>query len=398
MTYNRRMARFRLDTTDVLLNIAAYVTVVLVGVVGWFAVPDPGARWVVLALLVAFVLLNTYYDRHPSPRHVHAYLGAQTVLVVGLYFLEKEEASLFNVLYFVLSAQAMVCLPPRQAIPWIVVFCLITGVTAVLTYGGVGILYVLPNFGGYAFFGTFGKALRDAQRAHQESQRLLEELRAAQGQLQHLAVAEERNRLSRELHDSLGHRLTVAVVQLEGAQRLIPTEPERAARMTGAMREQLKEALTDLRNTVAALRAPLEDDVPLGPALKRLAQTFQEGTGLTVRLSLPSALPPLPHSRRLALYRAAQESLTNAQRHAAARHVLLELILNDGFVTLTASDDGKGFPSEIDSGGLGLNGLRERAAQLGGSLDLATGPDGGAQLRFSLPLHHDDALTPGETS
>jgi len=207
-----------------------------------------------------------------------------------------------------------------------------------------------------------------------------------------LAADLQRSRewLAREMHDSLGHRLTVAVVQLEGAQRLIPTDPERAARMIGAMRDQMKEALAELRQTVAALRNPLEgvEDAPLDAALTHLAQTFQDSTGLAVHLDLPDSLPALPATHRLALYRAAQESLTNAQRHASAKQVWLTVSAANGHVTLTAADDGKGFGEQVDTseGSYGLRGLRERAAQLGGELILEDRRGGGAQLRFSLPL------------
>jgi signal transduction histidine kinase len=279
----------------------------------------------------------------------------------------------------------MVTLPVARGLAWVGGFLAITFIYAAIMSDLLNALvFALPYAGGFLFFGTFGKAMRDAEVARQESQRLLAELQAAQGQLRELAVAEERNRLAREMHDSLGHRLTVAVVQLEGAQRLIPRDPERAARMIGSMREQMKEALSDLRRTVAALRLPLADDLPLDAALQRLAQSFQESTGLTVRLQL-APLPALGEAQRLAFYRAAQEALTNAQRHAAAQTLWLDLRPAGDRLVLTAADDGRGFPAELN-GGFGLRGLRERAAQLGGELALEARPGGGAQLVFSLPL------------
>jgi len=202
--------------------------------------------------------------------------------------------------------------------------------------------------------------------------------------LQALALVEERNRLSREMHDSLGHRLTAAVVQLEGAERLIPSDPARAAGMVRAMREELKEALAELRHMVAALRS---EGPPLDAALRRLAERFETNTGLPVRLQLPLDLPLLPQAHELALYRAAQEGLTNVQRHAAARHVRLGLALAEGGIWLTVSDDGQGTaPGAVREGGFGLRGLRERAAPLGGQLDWSSTPGEGTQLSLWLPL------------
>mgnify|MGYP001574446265 FL=1 len=203
--------------------------------------------------------------------------------------------------------------------------------------------------------------------------------------MEQLTIAEERNRLAREMHDAVGHRLTVTAVQLEGAQRLIPTDPDRAARMIGAVRDEVKQALAELRRTVATLRSPLEVDLPLTHALARLATAFQEATGLNVHLTLPEDPPSIPEAGRLALYRAAQESLTNTQRHAKAKNIWLCLQTSKDNISLTAADDGVGFPTSMDGVGFGLRGLRERAAQLGGELRLETRPGGGAQLRFTLP-------------
>jgi len=369
----------------VLLNIASYLTIATVGLVGWVAFEDSRLRWIVIALIALFTLITLCYDTVYKRQYTHFYLALQTLIVTALTFIGNENG-LFSVLFFVLSAQSMLNLTPRKAIGWIIAFCVITALASVNEYGWVGILYILPNFGGYAFFATFGNTWRIAQEEKQRSQQMLKELQTAQSQLQELAIVEERNRLAREMHDALGHRLTVAVVQLEGAQRLIPKDPERAARMIEAMREQMKEALADLRRTVATLRSPLADDLPLDAALSRLTQTFHEGTGLTVHLNFQPEFPALPPAHRLALYRAAQETLTNVQRHAVAKHVWLEVNAADGSVVLTTSDDGKGFPLELSHGGFGLRGLRERAAQLGGELRLDSRPEGGAQVQLVLPI------------
>jgi signal transduction histidine kinase len=382
---------FRLNT--LLLDSVAYLTIAGVGLVSWFTLDDTGKRWMALGLVVLFGLVNVYYESRSGRVQPHVYFAIQTGVTSALLLIDPG-GFLFNVFFFILSAQAMVTLPVRQGLVWIGLFSLITAVTSISHFGPMGFLYALPNFGGYTFFGAFGNALRETEAARRHNEQLLEELRTAQQQVQELAIAEERNRLAREMHDTLGHRLTVAVVQLEGAQRLIPTEPERAARIIGTMREQMKEALADLRHTVTALRAPLTDDLPLNVALSRLAQTFQEGTGLTVQLQLPPDLPELSEAQRLTLYRATQESLTNTQRHAGAKQIWLEIQQAESTLTLTAADDGQGFPSDLNGEGYGLRGLHERAAQLGGQLHLESRLGGGAQLRLVLPIavsSHGDA-------
>lgn len=143
--------------------------------------------------------------------------------------------------------------------------------------------------------------------------------------VERMATHEERNRLAREMHDSLGHQLTVAAVQLEGAQRLIPKDPDRAAHIVETARAQVRDSLDDLRRTVAALRQPEQADIALPQAIRQLATLFEQATGLAVQCVMPNQLPDLPLAHRLTCYRAAQEGLTNVQRHAQAKNILIVL-------------------------------------------------------------------------
>lgn len=379
---------------NIVLSLAMYLTVAAVAGVGIPSLTSAAARWVGGALLLAFAaLLSRIPAEDASPRKIHLYLGVQTALVAGLVALQPSLGGIFFIPYFILSALAMGLLQGRGAL-WIGVFALVTAVGLVVTWGWPGGLTMLPLYvGGNLFFGVFAAALARAEAARRESQALYAELREAHrqlaeyaGRVEELAVAEERNRLAREVHDTLGHRLTVAAVQLEGAQRLLPKDPERAAGIVGTVREQVREALTELRRTVAALRAPLEADLRLLSALKRLAANFEGATDITVHRVLPDESPDLPDAHRLALYRAAQEALTNVQRHADASQVWLVLTVDDGAATLLVGDDGRGFSVGGEETGFGLRGLRERVAQLSGELHVDPRQGGGTQFSFRLPL------------
>jgi signal transduction histidine kinase len=198
------------------------------------------------------------------------------------------------------------------------------------------------------------------------------------------------------MHDTLGHRLTVAAVQLEGAQKLVKRNPEKAVQMIGTVREQVLEGLTELRRTVAALRTPLEEDLPLRTALTRLTNNFMEATGIQTELYLPPTLPDLPPDHRHALYRAAQEALTNIQRHAKATHARVEVArlgdetIADGMVDMailiSIADDGIGLNGSASSHGYGLRGLEERASQLRGKFLVQPRTEGGVRIVMSLPL------------
>ncbi len=379
------------------VHIAAYV---IIGAVGlpmlWlaFAQRDPN-RWAILGLLLTIVALFILHDRRVfsgGPLLTHLYLAVQTLLIVVLAFLGPNVFAA-GILLFMLSAEAAGNFPWRIALAWVGIFTLLT-TGLLLSVGSLEALLFAPIYGGgYFFFAAFADQTRRAEEARRESQRLLEELQEAHRQLrvyadqaEELAVAKERNRLAREMHDTLGHRLTVAVVQLEGAERLIASDPERAAQMVRTVREQVRAALGELRHIVAALRTPLEADLPLPKALTRLADDFEKATGLTVHRSLPETMPPLPPALHLTLYRTAQEALTNVQRHAEARQVWLTLHVDDDAVTLQIRDDGRGLPPDAEQHGFGLRGLRERATQLGGELRLESSVGEGTHLTLRLPL------------
>jgi len=383
-----------------LIRVGLYAILVAVLIPALESAPTPLARGTTIALLLVFGLLMVPADawsRTQVPAWP-AYLGlaVQTAVTAALMYL-SDNWSLFTVLFFILSGQAVLLFPIRPAFAWIASFVAISTIFGVAKWGWPGGMMALPLYGGgYSLVAALAHALASAEAARRQSQALVEELQAAHGKMQEyagrieeLAVVEERNRLAREMHDTLGHRLTVAAVQLEGAQRLIEADPDRATQMVGTVREQVREALAELRQTVAALRAPLEADLSLPHALARLAAHFETATGITIHQVLPRAeeLPDLPSTHRLALYRAAQEALTNIQRHAGAGQVWLVLAGDGGAVTLLVGDDGKGLSLSGDQAGFGLHGLRERAAQLGGEMHVEPRRGGGTQVSFRVPVN-----------
>lgn len=225
-------------------------------------------------------------------------------------------------------------------------------------------------------------------------QGLYDELHTAHEQLQALhrrareaAVAEERNRLAREIHDTLAHYLTVINLQLEAAEKL-GDAPGRAGEQVQRARRLTLECLQEVRRSVAALRASTLDELSLPAALERLVAEFARGTGIDVQLELRIAEDErLPPEVALALYRVAQEGLTNVHRHARAGHVRIALARHGGEFELVVQDDGVG-PERADTngeGGFGLLGLRERVELLGGRLGFGSGPSGGGRLAVTLP-------------
>lgn len=385
---------------NVLLHISAYVLLGVIATAALLNTETTVDRWIIVAVLLTFAVVMTRSPEDDAPaRDRHLYLGIQSCIVLSALILLSP---FFALLFFVLSVEAMLMLPTRKGLLWIAGFAVVTTTAYLLSEQNMvgALLQSLVNSAGFLFFGVFGRALARAEDARQESERLLAELQEAHKQLQayaehaeELAIVKERNRLAREMHDTLGHRLTVAAVQLEGAQRLISDEPARASRMVGTVREQVREALKELRSTVATLRTPLEADLSLATALSRLVSEFDSATALRVHAELPedgTLEVTGPHQH--ALYRAAQEGLTNVQRHAHAQDVWLQLRRHNGHITLQVSDNGVGMADDAGQAGFGLRGLRERAAQLNGDLRVEPRAEGGTQLTFSLPYPPESGL------
>ena len=383
-----------------LARLGAYAVwlVVALPVVG--AMPAGLAR-VAAALLLATsgVLLGFFLTDARRSRTVQGYLAVQTVLILGVYAIDPEAGLGVAQLFFLFTAQAVLFLPLVVAAAWVLAFAAIIFAGGYYVLGSSNVAGILATASGNVLFAGLAGAIRQSQRANQRARALLDEVQRAHDELrtlsdarERLAVAQERERIAREMHDALGHRLTVAIVQLEGAQRLIPSDPRRAAGMIDDMRGQLKEGLGELRSTVAALRAP--GDEPLKRSLERLASGFASATGLPVdlRIELGDPPPSVDPDLRHALFRVAQEGLTNVQRHAEASRVRLSLGLDGDTLRLRVEDDGRGLPDRPAAGerpgggaGYGLDGIEERVAPWEGRRTVTPRPGGGVRLEVTVP-------------
>ncbi len=396
MTMSRNESpRFQVDP----MMVSAYVVTAAVSLLGVaiFVGGQHPYRWLGLALLALFDLMVLMPERVVGPlirRAPHVYTAIAAALVVALVMLPPM-TPWFVVLFFVISPTVMMVFPRQTGYAWVGVFSALT-VVMFLFYSQGDLLGNLLQSGlyvaGYFFFAAFATQTARANDAQRESERLLAELQDAHARLQEyalqaerLAVAEERNRMAREMHDTVGHRLTAAAVQLQAVERLAESDPRRAAAMAANAREQVRAALADLRATVATLRAAPEEDMALGSALSRLAADFSNATGMTSHVRLPEPMPELPSAYRHTFYRAAQEALTNAQKHGHASMVSIAVDQEGDAWVLRVVDNGCGL-RDGGAQGFGLLGLRERAQLLGGVVELAGIPEGGSELTVSLPV------------
>ena len=234
--------------------------------------------------------------------------------------------------------------------------------------------------------------LIEAIRRREESRELLAELESANAELtryseevRELTLSEERTRMGREIHDTVGHHMTVINLQLENARRSRDEDPEGAWEEIDAAKEATLRVLSEVRRAVRALKPlALEERSGTG-ALAALARGLS-GTDVDTTFEVIGEERELPRSVELVLYRAMQEGLTNVFRHASAHRVRTVLAFRDEGVTLEISDDGVGTPGGVPEGGFGLLALEERTEQLGGTLRAADRPEGGFSLHIELPF------------
>jgi signal transduction histidine kinase len=197
---------------------------------------------------------------------------------------------------------------------------------------------------------------------------------------------EERRRLRRDLHDGLGAQLAGLTVQTGVLKGLIARDPEGAEALVGELRTELRAAIADIRRLVYELRPPALDELGLTGALQRLAErTGADTDGPRVTVDVPPDLPQLSAAAEVAVYRIAQEALTNVVRHASAHSCLVRVRADDDGVTLEVIDDGRGLSGMPGSAGVGHASMRERAAEMGGECRVEPGADGGTLVVARLP-------------
>ena len=234
-------------------------------------------------------------------------------------------------------------------------------------------------------------ALEQAYEQQAKANRRLQRYAVA---LEELTISRERNRLARELHDTLAHSLSAVTVQLEAVRSLWDINPVAAQDMLDKADGTARRGLTEARRALQDLRASPLQDLGLSLALRELAKTAAERAGASLALYLPEKnLDDIPPAVEQGVYRIAQETLDNIVRHSEAQSIVFRLQQTREGLSLTISDDGRGIDSEIlrasrtgSQDGLGLRGMKERAALIGGSLEITEQEEQGTLVHLKVPL------------
>jgi len=255
--------------------------------------------------------------------------------------------------------------------------------------------YMLLFTLGLLFAITMARVVSRVQASHARTEQLLTELEMSHRQLKayseqvaELATISERNRLARDIHDTLGHYLTVINVQLEKAQAFREKHSIIADQAVSDAKRLASEALRDVRDSVGALRTT-QEMFAFGPAMTRLIERVRSDQ-CKVDLCIDGNEGSFSRQQLMALYRSTQEGLTNVQRHAGATHVRVEVHFEEQQASLLLSDNGSGFDPVVykkqdSERGYGLLGILERLELVGGSLQIESKPGAGTQLRVIIP-------------
>lgn len=240
-------------------------------------------------------------------------------------------------------------------------------------------------------------SLRYAARTELESRLRFEEVAQARRDLQQLSVRllqiqeDERTRLSRELHDEIGQTLTALRIEISRALAALRSQPSAAEARLEEARLLAEKTVSTVRNISVLLRPSLLDDLGLEPALQWQAEDFSRRSGIRCTLASDGLDENLPDAHRTCVYRVVQEALTNCAKHSAATHVEIRIRQFESGLDLSVADNGKGFQTDLHGApmgkaGLGILGMRERVAGLGGELRLESAPGEGTQVSIRLPL------------
>lgn len=251
------------------------------------------------------------------------------------------------------------------------------------------LIFVTPGvlfcYGFVYMAGRMSEEREEAARARKEAELANTHLQEYARQVEDLAVLKERNRLARDVHDTIAHAFTGIIMQLEAVNRLLERDSAKAAAALAAVQDQARDSLAEVRRSVHALR-PLQMEEKHGPdAIGKLVEEFHNRTGVNATMEVMGLAPSLPAAYELCLYRAVQEGLSNAFSHGRATEVRVRLAFETDRIVLMVANNGRTTPGKARPG-MGIMGIRERVGVLGGAAEAGPAESGGFVLNVTLPL------------
>jgi len=362
-----------------------------------------------IALLLGYLILlfSEYFIFRRNRNLTYIYLLVQTIIICTISLISPN-VDYWTALFLPLVVQVMHNFPQRTGFLITGIFTVIMAILMLLGPGPeAGLPLIFLNGLAYFLFAAFiainreaEAARREAEMARDESEKQQDDLQSAYRQLQsytaqaeELAVLQERNRLARELHDSVTQSLYSLTLFSHAARRMAEdVGNDRLERQIGQIGGTAVKALKEMRLLVYELQPPELEKEGLIRALRQRLEAVEGRSGVEARLVVDE-LGRLPPSVEQEIYRITNEALNNALKHAAAKSVTVYLRQLDDRVELEVVDDGIGFEFEVarDHGGMGLESIRQRAKQMNGEVTIRSAPGKGTSVKVAISLDQEQA-------
>jgi signal transduction histidine kinase len=353
------------------LDTATYISMAAMSLLGISGLPGLRSQLLALGLLILFGLLYRFvFQTQRYRQNPHLYFGAQVFILGLLFLLGSNNSDAFNFLFLILCIHIAAVSPARIAALWTAISF---GVVSLLTLAtrGTGGIYAAVFYGiTFVVSGFFGSTIQQVERERDRNQRLVEELQETQQKLQELAVVEERNRLARDLHDSVKQQVYAISMQL-GAARTLLKENDLAYSPVAEAERLAKQTGVELSTLIRELRPPGLQSKTLAAALREYASEWSRRNNIDTAVHVQDHLG-VGQDMEATLFRVAQEALSNVARHSRATNVSIELTREGPDVSLCIADNGEGFDVQHVRMGVGLHSMRERLAELGGSFCISS--------------------------
>jgi signal transduction histidine kinase len=352
------------------LDIATYVSIAAMSLLGMSGLPTLRLQVLAFGLVLLFGFLYHFvfqpgrYEQNPK-----LYFGVQVLILGLLFLLGSDTRDAFNFLFIILCVHIAVVSTARAAVLWIAICFTVESLIILATSGTDGLYAIVFYLSAFVVSGFFGFTIQQAERARDHNQRLVEELQATQRKLQELAVVEERNRLARDLHDSVKQQVFAISMQLSAARASLQ-EDDKAYPSVAQAEKLAQQAGAELTTLIHQLRPPVLEHTSLTEAINVHVNDWMHQNNIETELNIGEV--SLSPDGEQALFRVLQEALANVARHSQANRVSVTLKSENDHVTLSIEDNGIGYDPERIMKGIGLDSMKERLAALNGTLELSS--------------------------
>ncbi|HSF81879.1 MAG TPA: sensor histidine kinase [Anaerolineales bacterium] len=364
--YNNAMIQENntLITSSRLLDIATYLAAIVASVLGLRGLPEITSQAVAIGLGIIFLLAHRFlFIPAKNDRQLSLYFGLQTAIIAGMLLLRSPSSDTFTFLFFLLAIHLSTAFPQHKTLVWVALFFI---VDSTILFWARGITFTPVIFFNAAVFLVciaFGLNIQKTEFARQENARMLEELRLAQRQVQDLAIANERNRLARDLHDSAKQQAFALSAQIDAARSLLQRDPTAADRHLNQAEQLADQLRQELATLILELRPSILGEQSLAEALSRYLLEWSQQSRIEAEFRVEDERA-ITRDMEHTLFRICQEALSNVSRHSQAERVVVTLDFRTDQVKLTVHDYGRGFEAEQTQEGVGTQSMRERAATL----------------------------------